>query len=128
MKHTWEALSHTTLTLRGPNLGLPPERDKDVALMDAFVAQGYDSKMLTCLNECHLFLGASHLSHLSTTCGARIDNRCWQDKHHLSDLRSTLIRTHRSSTDAWKMWRQARRESFLTKNETHLRLRTPLGL
>jgi hypothetical protein len=107
MKHTWEALSHTTLTLKGPNLDLPAERDKDVALMDAFVAQGYDSEILTCLNGCRLFLGASHLSRLSTACGARIDNRCWQGKQHLSDLHPTLIKTHRPATDVWAIWRQA---------------------
>jgi hypothetical protein len=127
MKHTWEGLSHTTLMLKGPNLSLPDEREGDVALMDAFVAQGYDRAMLTCLNDCRLFLGASHLSHLSTACGARIDNRCWQGKHHLSDLRPKLIQTHRPSTDAWVMWRKALSESFLTPHETHLRLRTPLG-
>jgi hypothetical protein len=58
MKHTWEALSHTQLTLKGPNLGLPMERVTDKALMDTFAVQGYDMSTLTTLNECWFFLGA----------------------------------------------------------------------
>jgi hypothetical protein len=64
MKHTWEAISLTTLVLKGPSLGLPGKRERDVALMDAFVAQGYEPEKLECLNECRLHLGALHLSHL----------------------------------------------------------------
>jgi hypothetical protein len=74
MKHTWEALSHTTLMRKSPNLGLLNEREGDVAIMDAFVAQGYDIGKLIGLNKCCLFLGASHLSHLTTACGTRINN------------------------------------------------------
>jgi hypothetical protein len=127
MKHTWEALSQTNVALKGPHLGLPNEREKDVAIMDAFVAQGYDEERLMCLNECCLHLWASHLSHLVTSCGARIDNRCWQGKQHLSDLRPKLIKTHCSSTEAWAEWRRAIRETFLFPDATHLRLQKPLG-
>jgi hypothetical protein len=51
MKQMWQACSQMTLTLKGPDLGLPNERVADVSLMDAFVAQGYDAKVLTTLNE-----------------------------------------------------------------------------
>jgi hypothetical protein len=44
IKHTWEALSLTQLTLKGPNLGLPNERERDIPLMDAFIAQGYNER------------------------------------------------------------------------------------
>jgi hypothetical protein len=69
MKNTWEALSHTSLILEGPNLGIPNSRENDISLMDAFVAQGCKDKTLMVLNECRFYLAASHLSHISLACG-----------------------------------------------------------
>jgi hypothetical protein len=128
MKHTWESLSHTQLTLKGPNLGLPGERTADAALMDAFVAQGYDAATLTTLNECHFFLGVSHLSHISTACGSRLDKRCWEGKQHHADLRPKLNHTYRPTIKDWEVRRESLRETFLLPNVSHLRLRQPLGL
>jgi hypothetical protein len=127
MKHTWEALSHTQLTLKGPQLGLPNEREKDESLMDAFVAQGFDDKRLITLNECRIYLGASHLSHISTACGSRVDERCWQGKQHHSDMRSKLIHTHRPTQKDWEIWRESIRSTFLLPEVRHLRLRQALG-
>jgi exonuclease III len=127
MKHTWEALALTQLTLKGPDLGLPNERRRDASLMDAFVAQGYDSKKLTVLNECRFYLGASHVSHIATACGSRIDKRCWQGKQHRSDMRPKLIHTFRPTKKDWEIWQEAVRETFLLPNVQHLRLRQALG-
>ncbi|MGL5936571.1 MAG: endonuclease/exonuclease/phosphatase family protein [Cetobacterium sp.] len=127
MKHTWQALDQTALSLQGPQLGLPNERQGDVALMDAFVAQGYDAKTLTTLNECRFWLAASHISHISTACGIRIDRRCWDGKQHRADMRPKLIHTHRPTKTAWEIWRAKLREMFLVQGATHLRLRTGLG-
>jgi hypothetical protein len=127
MKHTWEALSLTQLTLRGPNLGLPNERLHDVSLMDAFVAQGFGEQCLITLNECRLYLGASHLSHISTACGSRIDQRCWHGKQHLSDMRPRLIHTYRPTMKDWETWRESIRSTFLFPEVQHLRLRQALG-
>jgi hypothetical protein len=127
IKHTWEALSDTQLTLKGVNLGLPDERIKDTALMDAFIAQGYNEAKLTILNECRFYLGASHVSHISTACGSRIDKRCWQGKQHQADMRPRLIHTHRPTQKHWDIWRESLRETFLFSDVTHLRLRQTLG-
>jgi hypothetical protein len=71
--HMGSVIPHNMM-LKGPNLGLLNEREGDVALMDAFVMQGYDSKKLIFLNKCRLILGTSNLFHLTTVCRARIDN------------------------------------------------------
>jgi hypothetical protein len=127
MKQTWQALSQTTLTLKGPNLGLPNERVADVSLMDAFVAQGYSAKTLTILNECRFWLAASHLSHITTACGKRIDKQCWEGKRHAVDMRPRLIHTYRPTTKDWEIWQEKIRETFLFAETTHLRLRQVLG-
>jgi hypothetical protein len=98
-----------------------------MTLMDAFVAQGYDSRTLATLNDCRFYLGASHLSHITTACGSRIDARCWQGKQHLSDMRPKLINTHRPTQKDWDTWRESLRETFLFQDVSHLRLRQALG-
>ena len=37
MRHTWDSLSGTPLTLKGPSLTFPHQCQHDVYLMDAFV-------------------------------------------------------------------------------------------
>jgi hypothetical protein len=127
MKQTWQALSQTTLTLKGPKLGLPNERVADVSLMDAFVAQGYSAKTLKILNECRFWLAASHLSHISTACGSRIDTRCWEGKRHEADMRPRLIHTYKPTAKDWTVWQEKVRETFLYAEVTHLRLKQALG-
>jgi hypothetical protein len=102
MKNTWEALSHTSLILKGPNLGIPNEREGDTALMDAFVAQGYDQGMLITLNECRFYLAASHLSHISTANGTQIENKCWEGRQYMSDKRPKRIHTYKPTYKQWK--------------------------
>ncbi|MGL5935588.1 MAG: hypothetical protein ACRCZI_08185, partial [Cetobacterium sp.] len=128
MKNTWEALSKTPLSLRGPNIGLPNEREHDVSLMDAFVAQQLDAKTLEKLNECRLYLGASHLSHISMACGKRIDPRCWKGKKHHADGRPSLIHTYRPTKKTWELWQKTLRTTFLNPTEQTLDLVNPLGL
>jgi hypothetical protein len=97
MKQTWQALSQMALTMKGLSLGLPNERVADMSLIDAFVAQGYNAKTLTVLNECCFWLAASHLSHITSACGLRIDKRCWEGKRHAEDMQPRLIHTYRST-------------------------------
>jgi hypothetical protein len=129
MKQTWKALSQTTLSLKGPNLGLPSNRVADASLMDAFVAQGYDKDTLTILNECRFWLrlAASHLLHIAAACGMMNDNRCWEGKRHAADMRPQLIHTYKPKAKNWKIWQRKIRETFLHENVTHLRLQTALG-
>ncbi|MGL5936607.1 MAG: hypothetical protein ACRCZI_13415, partial [Cetobacterium sp.] len=127
MKNTWQALSQTTLSFKGPQFGLLDEREDDRALMDAFVAQGYDTKTLTTLNECRFWLAASHLSHISTANGLEIDTRCWEGKQHAADMRPRVIHTFHPKEKDWRVWREKVRETFLHPNTDHLRLRQPLG-
>jgi hypothetical protein len=127
MKQTWQALSQTTLTLKGSDLGLPNERITDVSLMDAFVAQGYSEETLRILNECRFWLAASHLSHITTACGQRVDAQCWQGKRHTADMRPRLIHTYRPTTKNWELWQEKIRDTFLFPGVTHLRLRQALG-
>jgi hypothetical protein len=127
MKHRWKALDQTALSFQGPQLGLPNERNGNVVLMDAFVAQGYDAKTLTTLNECRFWLSASHLSHISMACGLRLDKRCWEGKQHRADMQPKLIHTYRPTTKVWEIWRAKLQETFLIHGVTHLRLKTGLG-
>ena len=66
MKHTWECLDSTPLSLLGPPLQIPPLRQHDEFIMDAFVAQGYEDAELQILNDCRLYLKATLLSHICT--------------------------------------------------------------
>jgi hypothetical protein len=127
IKHTWEALSKTPLTLKGPNLGLPNEREKDAALMDAFVAEEYDQKTLIILNECRLYLRVSHLSQISTACGQHVDEQCWSGAQQLSAMRKPLIKTYRPTRKDWGVWQQALQTTFLQLDAEDLRLKNPLG-
>ena len=73
VRHTWESMSGTLLTLKGPNLAIPRRRQYDVYLMDAFVNSDFPKETLFCLNECRLFLHATTLADLTTANGTAID-------------------------------------------------------
>ena len=127
MKHTWKAIDSTQLSIKGPDLGIQGQRDKDISLMDAFVAQNLDAPTLNILKECRFYLGATHLSHISSACGSRLDPRCWKGKPTRSTTLDRRIHTYRPTTDDWKKWRTAIRQAFLFPNVTHHRLRQTLG-
>ena len=52
MRHVWESLDDTPLTLRGHDLTFPTQRLGDCHLMDCFIEAGYDQDTVLVLQDC----------------------------------------------------------------------------
>jgi hypothetical protein len=127
MQFTWETISASPLSLRGPLRTIPPLRANDTHLMDAFIAMKYDDATLITLNNCRMFLNATLISHISTVDGLRIDASIWKDCRPIRLASKGWPNTYQPSTSDWVLWRSKLRETFLDPHATHLKLRTPLG-
>ena len=90
MKHTWESMDSTPLTLQGEDLGLKPKRQKDVCLIDAFVEAGYETDELETLRDCRMHLRANFVSDISTACGSRITRAAWKGKKNSNRSQNSL--------------------------------------
>jgi hypothetical protein len=80
IRHAWESLEDTSLTLNGPNLAIPSKHQHDVHLMDDFIDQGCSTKLFLALDECRLHLQATTLADICTADGTTVDSDCWQGK------------------------------------------------
>ena len=129
MKHTWEALSQTPLTLRGPSLAPPLQRQHDLYIMDAFVDQNLPLDILCQLNEVRLHLQAVTLADLCTANGTALDAQVWDGKFPSSrrSRGTAWIKTRSPTPHVLQVWRNALRQTFLPPNTTSHVLRSPLG-
>jgi hypothetical protein len=130
IKHTWEALSQTSLTLKGPSTAFPKQRKYDCYIMDAFVDKGYDEDTMAKLNECRLFLHATTLADMCNADGKSFDMIAWEGKRSPSRryTETKWIQTCDPGPRYWDCWRLAVRRTFLHPQQHHLRLMQPLGL
>ena len=95
IKHLWQCLDDTPLSLKGPSLAEQPLRDNDVFLMDAFVDQGYEGEDLCLLNDCRLHIRATRLSQITTADGWRIEPRAWKGQSSWNMTSGPWIGTYR---------------------------------
>ena len=128
IKHTWEALLHTPLVLRGPPIAIPRRQHGNVFLMDAFVDRGFSPTILLRLNECRLFLHATTLADITTADGTSLDANAWHghqsfNQQYCSD---TWINTTNPGLPYWQLWQLVLHQLFLVPTAPHLRLHTPL--
>ncbi len=127
IKHTWDALHDTPLSLQGVDLALPPQREHDIHLMDAFIDCEPSSDDLLTLQNCRLYLEAYSLADITTACGSRITTAAWMGKRHDTQQPPQWIPTRKPSETAWTLWRNYLRRAFLIPHATHTRLRQALG-
>ena len=127
IKHTWKALDETSLHLTGPSLALPRRRTRDVFLMDAFIAQGYEGDDLMALQDCRLHLKAVRLSDITTADGWRIEPRAWAGKASWQCTAPPWIGTYRPTADKVSLWQEALRATFMVPDQTSMRLNEDLG-
>ena len=130
IKNTWQALSTSSLTLKGPPITQPSQRLHDHHLMDVFLSMDPDTSDLQALQDCRLFLEVTTLSDTCTARGSRIEKRAWEGKtllhHRTSPQWVGACRPHKSK---WEIWQHYLSEAFL--HPTHptelLLLAVPLG-
>ena len=106
-KFAWKWLSDSPLSLKGPTITVPMEREHDQYLMDVFASLGYADDALVALNDCRLYLQVTLLSHISTADRHRIEQRAWDGKDLFSRTDHHWIGTHLPSPKCWKLWRTA---------------------
>ena len=112
LKHTWEALDESPLSLRGPLATEPSLRQHDVHLMDVFardpvLKQKERAKDLLSLQNCRLFLGVTRLSEIATAKGTQIRRECWEGKAgpHRQRISESWPKAYRPSPNDWTLWR-----------------------
>ena len=128
MQFTWETLSATNITIRGPLPTIPLSRLHDIHLMDAFIHHTHDTSILQELNDCRMFLQATTLSHISTADGHNIQHHAWYGTEpSLVQTPPSWPKTYRPNANAWITWQQYLRQAFLFPHATHKQLRQPLG-
>ena len=127
MKNTWEALQQTPLTLKGPDITIPPQRENDQWLMDVLLSIHTDDNTAILLNDCRLHLQATLLSDITSADGTTIDINCWEGRPSPNRKPEHWIKTYRPGRDAWIQWQQALKTAFLQPHTQHRRLSQPLG-
>jgi len=128
MKHTWEAISETPLTLKGEHITVPSQRQHDHHLTDAFVHHGYTGDDLVALNDCRLYLtGTTTLADICTIEGLHITEAAWTGRVSSDRRTPDWINTYRPGPNKWILWQHALHAIFLQPHSTHRRLRQPLG-
>ena len=116
MRHVWESLGNTPLTLRGHDLTFPTQRLGDRRLMDCFIEAGYDQDTVLVLQDCRLYLQAVTLSNICTADGLCIAPQAWEGKHNDSIHQPRWINTYTPKKAKWNLWRQVLRSLFLIPN------------
>ena len=125
-KATWEALSDTQLTLRGPSVAVPTKRQHNTHIMDAAIQFPLPSGDITVIQRCRLFLGVTTLSDICTAHGSRIDNDVWRGRPSRSRTTASILAITPSNND-WEVWRSALQMLFLYPHSQTRLLRRQLG-
>ncbi len=115
IKHTWAALDESPLRLRGPLEVLPPLRDGDVHLMDAFIRDPELCKEQHIhLQNIRFHLGVTRLSEISTVNGSHIQLAYWNGQIPPHRVRRSRLwpRSYRPSSNDWDLWRTSLQRNF----------------
>ena len=111
--HTWQALSETQLRMKGPLPTIPTQRDGDIHIMDALVANNVRGIKLRDCGLCRMYLGATTLADICTADGTAIEEDAWNGREPTRTSPYDWPRPGRPSTDMWNTWRAALRSCFL---------------
>lgn len=125
--NTWESLQETPLSIKGQDITISARRERDVWLMDAFIALNVTEDDLLLLNDCRLYLQATTLSDICSANGQVIDDEAWLGTPSIHAHPRRWIKTYKPGRDAWILWRHYLRQAFLYPHAPHRRLRQPLG-
>ena len=128
IKNTWEALSGTTLTLKGPSIALPIQRERDFHLMDAFIQHpAIPSTNIPILQKCRLYVRATRMSDICTAGGQQIQERAWNGQPSTDRAVPNWVGTIPPTANEVATWQDALRIIALVPFTETRRLRIPLG-
>jgi hypothetical protein len=114
MKQTWEALSATNLSFRGPRLACPLAWPQDKFLMDVFLdTPSIPEAHLPILQEVRLHLRTDLLSDIVDASGSRITHASWIGLPHTCRLHPNWITTRPPTPHQLEVWQGALCSAFL---------------
>jgi len=129
IQFTWEELSATNLSLRGPLATIPSNRESDVFIMDELVRRDWLAKSLQVLYPVRLYLGVTLLSQCCNAAGTYIHPNVWQCKHNTNILRSPHWPNFKAPTPtAMRAWQSMLTDVFIAQGNRYHQLARPLGL
>ena len=130
MKRTWEDMSDTTLTLKGPNIALPLQRIHDAHLMDLIDIDTTSDATLEALTNMRFYLRVTRVSDVVTADGRAIEDQYWtptSSKHARSLLQHQQYpQSRRPTPNDWTLWQDFLRTALLSRYSTHRVLQRPL--
>jgi len=88
MAFTWQELSETSLSLKGPLATIPPRRALDLSINEVIVNEKLEPFRRKLLNEVRLHMGFTYLSDMCNAAGTHILPEVWNCQRQSHTLRS----------------------------------------
>jgi len=130
MKHTWQHLDETKLTLKGPPIVLPPQHTHDAHLMDLLDIDNTSAEDIDSIQNMRFHLGVTRVSDIVTANGREIENQYWDEnapRHpRILHAKWRYPKSRKPKPNEWTLWQGFLRKALLYELSARKTLRQPL--